>query len=224
QPVPLRMPQSNPAIIAAATAAKEFQQKHRLESPSQGFEEKGYQTAVWAAHDDNDDDLLFTIYYRGEGEKTWRVLKNKVDQRFYSWDTSSMPDGAYSLKIMATDAPSNPPDEALTTERESEHFAVINTPPTVQNLRADASTAEVHVQFEAHDLSSDIASAEYSLDAGDWLQAVPVGGLTDARHENYELVLRNLSPGEHTIAVRVYDRYDNSTSAKVTFSVRAAAH
>jgi outer membrane protein assembly factor BamB len=223
QPVPLRMPQANPAIVAAAAAAQEYQQKHKQESPSQGFAQKGFQTVVWAAHDDNDDDLLFTIYYRGEGEKTWRILKDKVEQRFYSWDTNSMADGAYILKIQATDAPSNPPDEALTTQRESDHFAVVNTPPAIQNLRADNAGAEVHVRFDARDPSSDIASAEYSVDAGDWMQAVPAGGLTDARQESYEIVLRNLSPGEHTIAVQVYDRYDNSVSAKVTFTTRPPA-
>ena len=225
QQVPMRMPQSNPAIIAAAAAAQEYQQKHRQESPSQGFVQKGWQTVVWAAHDDNDDDLLFSIYYRGEGEKTWRLLKDKIEQRFYSWDTGPMPDGAYILKIEATDAPSNPPDEALTTQRESDHFAVVNTPPIIQNLRADSAGAEVHVRFEAHDPSSDIASAEYSVDAGDWMQAVPASGLTDSRQESYEIVLRNLAAGEHTIAVQVYDRYDNSVSAKVTFTVRPpAAH
>ena len=82
----------------AAAAAQEYQQKHRQESPSQGFVQKGWQTVVWAAHDDNDDDLLFSIYYRGEGEKIWRLLKDKIEQRFYSWDSTTMPDGAVSKR------------------------------------------------------------------------------------------------------------------------------
>jgi len=39
-----------------------------------------------------------------------------------------MPDGAYYLKIVATDAASNSPALALTTERESERFVVDNNP------------------------------------------------------------------------------------------------
>ena len=47
--------------------------------------------------------------FRGENEHDWKLLKDKVEQKFYSWDTTTMPDGAYYLKIVATDAPSNPP-------------------------------------------------------------------------------------------------------------------
>jgi outer membrane protein assembly factor BamB len=228
QPVPLRMPQQtnpvNAAIVAAAAAAQEYQQKHKLESPAQGFAQKGYQTAVWAAHDENDDDLIFTIYFRSEGEKNWLLLKDKIEQRFYSWDTSSMPDGAYALKIAASDAPSNPPDDALTAERQSDRFEVDNTPPTVQNLRAENTAAGVRVRFEAQDSSSVLDQAEFSLDAGAWTQLFPVGQLTDSRQESYEIVLRNLSPGEHTIAVQVSDRFDNSTTAKVTFTVPPPSH
>ena len=83
-----------------------------MDVPPQGFEEKGYQSVLWSARDDNDDDLVFTIYYRGEGEKNWRLLKDKVTQHYYSWDTTTMPDGAYYLKIVASDSPSNPPDQA----------------------------------------------------------------------------------------------------------------
>ena len=52
-------------------------------------------------------------YYRGENETQWKLLKDKLDQKFYSWDTTSLPDGAYYLRIVASDAPSNPPAVAL---------------------------------------------------------------------------------------------------------------
>ena len=52
---------------------------------------------------------IYAVYYRGEGEQNWRLLKDKLNQTFYSWDTTSMPDGAYYLKIVASDLPSNPP-------------------------------------------------------------------------------------------------------------------
>ena len=82
---------------------------------------------------------FIAVYYRGEGEKNWRLLKDKLTQRYYSWDTTTMPDGAYYLKIVASDSPSNPPTQALTNERESERFEIENTPPRIENLRADAS-------------------------------------------------------------------------------------
>ena len=90
---------------------------------------------MWSAHDDNDDDLHYSIYFRGENEHEWKLLKDKLDQKFYSWDSTTLPDGAYYLKIIATDAPSNPPAISLKTERESERFEVDNTPPVIEGLK-----------------------------------------------------------------------------------------
>jgi hypothetical protein len=75
------------------------------------------------------------------------------------------------------------------------------------------------VRFDAHATSSDIARAEFSLDAGDWTTALPVGQLSDAPQLSYDLVFKGLAPGEHTVSVRVFDAYENATSGKVTFTV-----
>lgn len=220
QPVQLRMPPSPTSQAGVFSIPPQGDKAApRFEPPPQGVAQKSYQSAVWSAHDDNDDELIYTIYYRGEGEKNWKLLKDRVEQKFYSWDTSTMPDGAYYLKIVASDSPSNPPEDALTAQRESERFEVDNTPPVVENLRAESASPEVRVRFEARDSYSAIARAEYSLDAGDWKLVFPVGQLTDAPQESYEIVLHGLAPGEHTLAVRVYDQFENGASSKVTFSV-----
>jgi hypothetical protein len=189
--------------------------------PPQGFEEKGYASVLWSAHDDNDDELVYSVYYHGEGEKNWRLLKGKLAQKYYSWDTTTMPDGAYYLKIVASDSPSNPVDQALTSERESDRFEIENTPPRIENLRADASTAVAKVTFEGISSSSAIAKAQYSVDAGDWTIVFPDGLLSDAPKESYQISLSGLSAGEHTVAVQIADRFDNSAAAKVTFTVAA---
>jgi outer membrane protein assembly factor BamB len=203
----------------------------KFEQPPQGFREKGYQSVLWSAHDDNDDDLRYSVYYRGENEHEWKLLKDKLDQKFYSWDTTTLPDGAYYLKIIATDVPSNPPAIALKTERESERFEVDNTPPVIEGLKISSGSfqssqlghAEVlMVQFVAKDAASSIDRAQYSLDGGDWTLLAPVGNVSDAQSENYEFTLGNIAPGEHTIAVRVYDRFENVGSAKTTMNAPAA--
>ena len=222
-PVTLKMPPTaNPSgvVITQTTTTTRFEQ------PPQGFLQKGYRSAVWAAHDDNDDDLRFAVYFRGEGEREWKLLKDNLDQKFYSWDTTTMPDGAYYLKIVASDSPSNPPAAALKAERESERFEVDNTPPTIEHLEAAAgsthrseSVAFVLAKFVAHDASTSIERAQYSVDGGDWVFVAPSGRISDALEEHYEFSLSGLSPGEHTIAVRVYDRFENVGSAKTTFTV-----
>jgi WD40 repeat protein len=219
--VQLRLPQRSSANFPApANANLELAARPlKIEAPPQGFEEKGWASVLWSAHDDNDDDLVYTIYYHGEGEKNWRLLKDKLTQRYYSWDTTTMPDGAYYLKIVASDSPSNPADQALTNERESDRFEIENTPPRVENLRADASSPVVRVTFDGTSSASTISKAQYSVDAGDWTILFPNGLLSDAPKESYEISLNGLSAGEHTVAVQISDRFDNSTAAKVTFTV-----
>jgi outer membrane protein assembly factor BamB len=193
----------------------------KMDVPPQGFEEKGYQSVLWSAHDDNDDDLLFAVYYRGEGEQTWRLLKDKLVQRFYSWDSTTMPDGAYYLKIVASDLPSNPPNQALASERSSERFEIQNTPPRIENLRADTSGPAVKITFDGVSSGLAITRAQYSVDAGDWLIVFPASGLSDAPKESYQLDLPGLAAGPHAVAVQISDRFDNTTAAQVTFTAAA---
>jgi len=219
--VPLKMPQRAgappfPGINAILDTSSKSQ---KLDVPPQGFEDKGYQSVLWSAHDDNDDELLFAVYFRGEGEQTWRLLKDKLTQRFYSWDTTTMPDGAYYLKIVASDLPSNPPSQALRNERISDRFEIQNTPPRVENLRADSSGPAVKITFDAASSGLAITRAQYSVDAGEWFIIFPASGLSDGPKESYQVELPNLAPGPHTFAVQITDHFDNSAAAQVAFTV-----
>jgi hypothetical protein len=226
QTASLKMP---PAPTTSGITITQSTSPARFESPPQGFIQKGYESVLWSAHDDNDDELRYSVYYRGENEREWKLLKENLDQKFYSWDTTTLPDGAYYLKIVATDAPSNPPAAALKTERESERFEVDNTPPTIEGLQASSFPIQrssvvasgVLVKFTARDTSSSIERAQYSLDGGKWTLVSPTRGISDALEEHYELSLGNLGNGEHTIAVRVYDKFENVGSAKTTIVLPA---
>ena len=68
---------------------------------------------AWSTHDDNDDELVYRVYFRGENEKEWKLLKDNIRDKYYSWDTTSMPDGAYYLKIGCVGCTVNPPADAL---------------------------------------------------------------------------------------------------------------
>jgi hypothetical protein len=225
-PVQLRQPQHHganvPAFPSLAANPEGAAKPPKIEVPPQGYADRGFQSILWSAHDDNDDDLVFSVYFRGEGEKNWRLLKDKITQRFYSWDTTTMPDGAYYLKIVASDSPSNPAGQSLSTERESDRIEIANTPPRIENLHADPKSPAPNsatLSFDAISSSAAIARAQYSLNAADWQIIFPTGVLSDAPRESYQLQLRDLSPGEHTIAVQVFDRFENSAAAKLTFTI-----
>lgn len=201
----------------------------KFEAPPQGTVQKGYQSVLWTAHDDNEDELKFAVYFRGENEKEWKLLKEQLEQRYFSLDTTTLADGAYYLKITASDAAANPPATALTAERESERFEVDNTPPTLGEIKTSvtakrngtfAATMAVSVQFSASDAESNIEKAQYSVDGGEWTAIAPKNGINDGKREDYEFVVSGLKAGEHTIAVRVYDRFDNVGSGKSVLQVK----
>lgn len=174
-------------------------------------------TVRWAAHDDNGDDLLFRVFYRGQGETTWRLLKDNITDRFLSFDSALLPDGPYQLKIVASDAPEHTDADTLTGDRVSAGFVIDTTPPVVTSLTATRAAGDrLHAVFEARDLSSPIAHAEYSLDAGPWQYVEPVGGISDSLTERYDwtVPLTAEAAAEHVLAVRVYDRFENMASGK----------
>jgi hypothetical protein len=228
-PVQLKMPQRAggasplfPVILPGADAGG-GSKAARVEVPQQGFEDKGYRSVIWLAHDDNDDDLMYSVWFRSEGDTTWRLLKDKLNQRFYTWDTGTMPDGPYYLKIVASDLPTNPPNMALESNLVSDRFEIDNTAPQVQGLRADAVAGGAKVSFQGVSNSGAIDRARYSVDAGEWFVVFPEGLLSDSPKEAYSFSVSGLAPGEHTIAVQVADRFDNTSVAKVNFTVPGAS-
>ena len=178
----------------------------------------------WSAHDENDDQMVYSVYYRGDGESRWLLLKDNLTDKAYSFDASLLPDGGYTVKVIASDAPSHSPGEALTAERMSRRFEVDTTPPRIENLTASIEGAQIHVRFRAADGFSTIKRAEYSVDAGDWKYVEPVGQLSDAKSEDYDFKLAS-DPGkdaasEHVVVVRVYDKYDNMGAAKTVLRAK----
>jgi hypothetical protein len=223
-PVQLQVPERAGADASGQSGEGEGSVRQaRIDIPPQAVQDHGYQSVLWSAHDDNDDNLIYSVYYRGEGETNWRLLKDKLSEPYYSWDTSTMPDGAYYLKVVASDSPSNPASDALTAERESDRFVVGNTPPQVDDLRAQASGGSATLTFGATSTSGTIARASYSVDSADWQVVFPVGQLTDAPKESYRWEVAKLAPGEHTVSVRVTDRFGNETASKTTFTIAGAA-
>jgi hypothetical protein len=194
------------------------------QQPLVGLRDKSAVTARWITHDENGDALEFSIYYRGEGERNWQLLKKNVRQTYLSFDSELLPDGPYRLKVVASDAPSHNPGEALTGERVSNRFLIDTTPPVVSAIAAHLIAGKIHVELSATDATTPIAHAEYSVDAGPWQYVEPVGKISDSLTEkfSFDAPLRHVSPdapnpvdaSEHVITVRVFDRNDNAVAAK----------
>jgi hypothetical protein len=211
---PLPKPTSSPASTdtASGSAVSHF------EAPVPSVHDRDAIGVKWNAHDDNDDELVYSVYYRGDGETRWLLLKDKLTDKVYSFDASLLPDGGYTVKVVASDAPSHSPGDALTAEKISRRFEVDTTPPRIENLTASIEGAQIHVRFRAEDSFSNIKRAEYSVDAGEWKYVEPVGQLSDAETEDYDFrIAPDTAMGaadEHVVVVRAYDKYDNLGAAK----------
>ena len=105
-------------------------------------------------------------------------MKNNLTDHFYSFDASLLPDGGYTVKVIASDAPSHSPGDALYAERVSSRFEVDSTAPIIEDLNATLAGKQIRVRFHAIDSFSPIKRAEYSLDGGDWQFVEPVGKLS----------------------------------------------
>ena len=174
--------------------------------------QKGLQTFVWKADDDNDDRLQYDVFYRREGETAWKPLKRGLWDAIVVWDTTSVPDGTYYVKVVASDAPSNSPATALVGEFESVSFDIDNTPPNVEVQSATRSGSRVNVKFVVRDEQSAVQRVEYSLDASKWQTAFPVDGIPDSRREDFDVVVEEAAAAQ-SIIIRVTDAMNNVATA-----------
>jgi len=145
--------------------------------------QKGLETLQWRADDENDDDLSYEVQYRREGEATWKVLRKDVIESILVWDTTTVPNGTYFVRVIASDAPSNSGATALTGELDSFAFDIDNTPPIFASASARLDGNRAIVTFDVRDDHSPIQRVEYSLDGEQWNAVFPTDGIADSRSE-----------------------------------------
>jgi hypothetical protein len=155
-------------------------------TPSRRMFQKGLQTISWKGDDDDGDRLIYSLQYRREGESTWHELRSGLTDGIFVWDTASVADGRYIVKVLASDSPSNSSDRALVGERESDPIEVDNTPPTITTELVRQGT-NLRIAVHVHDARSAILKVEYSLGGAAWQLIAPVDGLADSPDERYEI-------------------------------------
>lgn len=150
--------------------------------------QKGLQTIEWKAEDPDSDRLIYTISYRLVGESTWHPLKTNWVESIVVWDTTTVADGQYIVRVSASDAPSNTPDRALVGQRESEPITVDNTPP-VLTMTVSRQGGAIHLLVHAVDTTSPIEKLEYSIGGASWQLVYPVNGVADSPDERYDIAV-----------------------------------
>ena len=171
----------------------------------------GVRTATFRANDPNGDRLRYRISYRRQGDVPWQPLRSDLSETIVAWDTSTMPDGRYELRVEADDSPDNPSGETLTGTRTSRPFSVDNTPPVVSDLTVGTDGA---IRFRARDGGSPIRRASVSVDGGPAQVLRPVDGIADSPSEDYDSRLDDFPEGAGAVVVKVEDDMGNWGAAE----------
>ena len=176
---------------------------------------------VWQAGDSNGDRLTFDLYFRGQGEPNWIRLEKNLVQPQFPWDTSTVADGWYEIKVVASDRLDNPADAALEDARVSDPILVDNTPPLIEKVETEVRGTEASVRFVVRDATGWITEAAYAVDsAEDWHAVAPADGLFDSPREEIRFVVRDIPKGPHRLAIRASDRAGNIARAAATVTVK----
>ena len=172
------------------------------------------------ASDVNGDKLEYRVELRQVGEGKWVAIAEELDKPVHTWDTRTVADGVYELRVVASDSPANPRATAREAARISEPVLVDNTPPAAENLAAKTAAGKVTVSGIAADAASRIVEIHYSVDShSEWNTVLPVDGIADSARERFSFQTKKLTPGPHRIAVRVKDIYRNTGYKAITVNV-----
>ncbi len=170
---------------------------------------------TWQADDPDGDRLVYSVYFRGEDETQWKLLRANITENSLLLDGDVLADGRYYFRVVASDRPSNAAGAAREDELVSSPVLIDNTPPTVTLSAARRTGDHAEVDANVVDQTSSLRRCEYSVDAGPWLPVEAADGLTDSPREQFHIVVDKLQPGEHLLVVRAYDSANNAGLAKV---------
>jgi hypothetical protein len=177
-------------------------------------------TITWKVDNPDGDELTYELFYKPEGQRLWIKfpLKEELTKSLFKWETESIPDEWYRVKVVASDYRSNQPGEEFVAERESDPFIIDNRRPDITDLKV---SSKARVSGKAEDSMSYIARFEYSLDGGDWIFFMPEDEVFDEKHEGFEFTLKPLpEAGLHTISVRAIDAADNLGAKHIEFTIK----
>jgi hypothetical protein len=164
----------------------------------------------WQADDPDGDKLVYSLYFRGEGERDWKPLKLNHHENSFTIDGDALADGRYSFRVVASDREVNTP--GLEAELLSSPVLIDNTPPVIT---VPAGHPSGSLEFDVADTASSLKRCEYSIDAGPWIPIAPVQGFLDSRTAHFRLDLSTRPAGEHVLVLRAVDSGNNAGLAKI---------
>ncbi|HTM48797.1 MAG TPA: hypothetical protein VL285_08965 [Bryobacteraceae bacterium] len=169
----------------------------------------------WQAEDTDGDRLVYTLHFRGEDEREWKLLKANLRENTYTIDGDALADGRYFFRVTASDREANPAGSAREAELVSVPILIDNTHPQLQAGEMRRAGGTVDLDVEATDAASPLRRCEYSIDAGPWTPLEAADGVIDSPRESFRIHVESVAAGEHVIVIRATDSAGNAGLAKV---------
>lgn len=166
----------------------------------------------WKVDNDDGDELVYRVAVRPVDGTVWRALAgmggatgDPLTKPELDWNTDAIPDGAYVVRVTASDERSQPAERALSSFLDSEPLLVDNRKPEVLAVIAKYPTISGRIE----DRASPITEIAMSIDGGEWHLLSPTDGIADEKVESFAFTLPRLAPGPHAVAIRASDSSDN---------------
>lgn len=141
---------------------------------------------AWTGYDANDDTLRYDVWYRREGERTFKLMKEDTADTTYVFDANKMPSGVYYFKVTASDRMNNDVRSARSGESFSPPAVLDRTSPAVKDFVYVPVNSGRRISFKVIDTLAPIASVRIAVDGGDWRFIDPKDGLYDETLEEFE--------------------------------------
>lgn len=165
----------------------------------------------YKAEDDNKDVLIYTLEFRKLGRNTWIELKDELAAAKFDWDTNTVEDGRYELRLAASDKRSNTTTTSMTAYRISDSFVVDNTAPKIKNEDIDTNGQTLTIKLTVADALTAIGNVSYTINSNaDWTSTLPDDMVYDTIIEDFTIVLEDLEKGEHVVALKISDDLGNT--------------
>jgi len=190
----------------------EFSLKHKPSETSRDdlpLWVQGLRVVQWSAEDPNDDPLRYRLDVQRAGEAKWWPVAADLEDSVYVWDSRTVRDGRYLLRVTASDLEGNAIGEEREGDAVSPSFTVDNAAPTIDAFEARGEPGRITLRGTASDATGPVARIEVSLDDGEWRPITPAGGIADRARATFTGTLAPVDPGPHLVNLRVIDRAGN---------------
>jgi hypothetical protein len=180
----------------------------RMEMPGKS----GVFKISYDAKDDNGDKLIYKIDFRKVGRAGWIEAAHDFETANYEWDSKTVEDGRYEIRVTASDERSNTPETKLTGSRVSDAVVVDNTGPAVVKYKFEKAGRKITIKMTVSDELSAIGKVEYTVDSdANWIGIVPDDLIYDTTSEDFTILVEKLSVGQHIISLKLADAVGNTT-------------